>query len=51
MRVQTILKEEEGKRLIELCKENHISISAFLRSIVCQHLDSLEDKLRCAEIE
>ncbi len=42
MRVQTILKESEGEKLLLFCKKNYISVSALLRSIICQHVDSFE---------
>lgn len=42
MRLQAILKEKEAVKIIDYCRLNHLSISAFIRSALCKKLDEEE---------
>jgi len=42
MRVQTLLKDTEWKRLEELAKKKHLSISSLVRSLICETLDKIK---------
>ena len=44
MRVQTLLKEAEWKRLNEFAKRKHLSISALVRSLICEILDKIKEE-------
>ena len=43
MRVQTLLKDTEWKRLEELAKKKHLSISSLVRSLICEILDKIKE--------
>ena len=44
MRVQTLLKDTEWKKLEELAKKKHLSISSLVRSLLCETLDKIKQK-------
>jgi hypothetical protein len=44
MRVQTLLKDTEWKKLEELSKKKHLSISSLVRSLLCETLDKIKQK-------
>jgi len=44
MRVQTLLKDTEWKRLEELAKKKHLSISSLVRSLLCEILDKIKEE-------
>jgi len=44
MRVQTLLKDTEWKKLEELAKKKHRSISALVRSLICEILDKIKEE-------
>lgn len=44
MRVQTLLKDNEWKKLNELAKKKHLSISSLVRSLICEILDKIKQE-------